>query len=156
MKKQGSAKVVAQNRKAAHDYSLEERFEAGIALTGSEIKSIRSGNVSIKEAFVRFAGDEAWLENAHVAAYDPASMMNHDPRRSRKLLLHRRELDRLAADVRQRGYTVVPTKIYLVRGKAKVEIALARGKKRYDKRREIAKRDSQREIDRALARKDRR
>lgn len=146
-------KIIAQNRKATHDYFLEDRFEAGIALSGSEIKSIRAGNVSIKEAYIRFHGDEAWLENAHIATYDPASMMNHDPKRARKLLLHRRELDRLADKVKQRGFTIIPTKLYLTRGKAKVEIALAKGKKHYDKRRDIAKRDTQREIDRGYARK---
>jgi SsrA-binding protein len=155
VKSKQSIKIVARNRKATHDYSLGDRFEAGIVLSGSEIKSIRAGNISIKEAYVRFHNKEAWLENAHISAYDPASVMNHEPRRSRKLLLHRRELDRLAEDVHQRGYTIVPTKVYLTHGKAKIEIALAKGKKQYDKRRDIAERDSQREIDRALARKDR-
>ena len=151
-----SVKVIATNKKAFFNYHILETYEAGISLLGSEVKSIRAGRISLKESYAETRDGEIFLINCHISPYEAANRFNHEPRRNRKLLLHRRELDRLAADVRQRGYTVVPTKIYLVRGKAKVEIALARGKKRYDKRREIAKRDSQREIDRALARKDRR
>lgn len=149
-------KVLATNRKAAHDYFLEDRLEAGLALQGSEIKSIRAGQISLREAYVRTDGEQAWLVNAHIAPYDPASRLNHDPRRPRKLLLHRREILRLFEQVRQRGYTLLPTKVYLARGRAKVEIALARGKKQYDKRRELASREAAREVERALARRGRR
>jgi SsrA-binding protein len=149
-------KVVATNRKAAHDYFLEDRFEAGIVLQGSEIKSVRAGRVSLKEAYVRIEHGEAWLVNAHIAPYDPASIQNHDPRRQRKLLLHRRQIQRAADDLKLRGYTLVPTKLYLKRGRAKLEIALAKGKRQYDKRRELAKREAAREIERALGPKARR
>lgn len=150
-----SIKIVATNRKAAHDYFLEDRLEAGISLKGSEIKSVRAGQVSLKEAYVRTDGREAWLMNAHIAPYDPASKLNHDPKRMRRLLLHRREIARLFDQVRQKGCTIIPTKVYLARGRAKVEIALARGKRQYDKRREIAAREAEREMSRALSRKGR-
>jgi SsrA-binding protein len=143
-------KVVARNRKAGRDYTLEERFEAGIVLRGTEIKAIRSGQVSLQEAYVKVEGGEAWLLNAHVAAYGPASQANHEPRRPRKLLLRRRELGELAAKVQRGGYTVVPTQLYLTRGMAKLEIALGRGKRKYDKRRALAERDAEREVARAL------
>lgn len=149
-------RVVATNRKATHDYFLEDRMEAGIVLQGSEIKSIRAGRVSLKEAYVRIEGGEAWLVNAHIAPYDPASMQNHEPRRQRKLLLHRRQIERAFEDLKQRGYTLVPTKLYLKRGRAKLEIALAKGKRQYDKRRALAKREAAREIERALSPKPRR
>jgi SsrA-binding protein len=152
---ESSIKVVATNRKAAHDYFLEDRLEAGISLQGSEIKSVRAGQVSLKEAYVRTDGREAWLVNAHIAPYDPASKLNHDPKRMRRLLLHRREITRLFDQVRQKGFTIIPTKIYLARGRAKVEIALARGKRQYDKRRELASREAEREMRRALSQKAR-
>jgi SsrA-binding protein len=152
---ESSIKVVATNRKAAHDYFLEDRLEAGISLKGSEIKSVRAGQVSLKEAYVRTDGREAWLVNAHIAPYDPASKLNHDPKRMRRLLLHRREIARLFDQVRQKGFTIIPTKIYLARGRAKVEIALARGKRQYDKRRELASREAEREMRRALSQKAR-
>lgn len=141
-------KVVATNRKAGHEYFLLDRFEAGIALQGSEIKSIRAGQVSLAEAYVRIDGHEAWLEDAHVAPYEQAGHYNHDPRRPRKLLIHRREIRRLWDEVRQKGVTVIPLRIYLKNGRAKVEIALAKGKKLYDKRQAIAKRDAEREAER--------
>lgn len=144
------AQVVARNRKAAHDYFLEDRLEAGLVLLGTEIKSVRARQVSLREAYVRLESGEAWLMNAHIAPYEPASRANHDPRRPRKLLLHRKELARLEERMRQRGYTVVPTQLLLRGGLAKVEIALARGKRQYDKRREIAKREAGREMERAL------
>jgi len=146
-------KVVATNRKASHDYFLLDRLEAGIALQGSEIKSVRAGQVSLRESYVRIDDHEAWLVNAHIAPYDPASTLNHEPRRPRRLLLHKREIRRLYEKVRIRGYSLIPTMMYLKRGRAKIEIALARGKKQYDKRREIAKRDAEREISRAMRRK---
>ena len=143
-------KVVATNRKARHDYFLLDTFEAGIALLGSEIKSIRAGHISIKEAFVRIDGEEAWLIDAHISPYDQANRFNHEPRRPRKLLLHKKEITRLFEDVRRKGVTIVPVRVYLKKGRAKVEIAIAKGKKQFDKRHEIAKRDSQREIERQV------
>lgn len=144
-------KVVSQNRKASHEYFLEDRYEAGIALKGSEIKSIRAGSVSIREAYIQVSDKEAWLVNAYIAPYDPASSLNHDPRRRRKLLLHKREIRKLYDKVRQRGYTIVPLRMVIKYGLAKVEIALAKGKRRYDKRREIAKRDAEREMARSIS-----
>ncbi len=141
-------KVVANNRKAKHEYFLLDIYEAGIVLKGSEIKSIRAGQLSIAQAYISIDGREAWLVNAHIAPYDQASRFNHDPLRQRKLLLHRSEIKKLFESVRQKGTTIVPLRVYLKDGKAKVEIALAKGKKHYDKRAEIAKRDAQRELDR--------
>lgn len=143
-------KIIATNRKASHEYYFDDTFEAGLVLTGTEIKSIRSGRVSLQEGYVAFEGGEAWLVDVHIAQYDPASRQNHDPKRRRKLLLHRREIDRLQNKVQEKGFTVVPTRLYLKDGRAKVEIALARGKKLYDKRQAIAKRESKRQVERAL------
>ena len=151
--KDSSKKVIATNRKASHDYYLLDRLEAGIALHGSEIKSVRAGQVSLREAYVRIEDHEAWLVNAYIAPYDPASIMNHEPRRPRRLLLHKREIRRLYDKVRIRGYSLIPTMMYLKKGIAKVEIALARGKKQYDKRREIAKRDAERDMSRTIRRR---
>ncbi len=151
--KNSGQKIVARNRKASHDYFLEDFAEAGIVLLGTEVKSIRAGQVSLKEAYVRLDGQEAFLVNAHIAPYNPASHFNHDPRRPRKLLLHKREIRRMHEKVSQRGYTIVPTKMYLSKGRAKVEIATARGKRQYDKRKEIAKRETDREIEREMARR---
>jgi SsrA-binding protein len=145
-----SIKVVATNRKALYQYRLHDTIEAGLVLKGTEIKSIRAGQVSLREGFVLFEGGEAWLVNVHIAAYDPASRQNHEPRRRRKLLLHRREIDRLRGRAQEKGFTVVPIKLYLKDGRAKVEIALARGKKQHDKRQAIAERESKRRIDRTL------
>jgi SsrA-binding protein len=151
--KEAGIKVIATNRKAARDYILHDRLEAGIALRGTEIKSVRAGQVSLRESYVRVDNGEAWMMNAYIAPYDPASKFNHEPRRPRKLLLHRREIRKLYEKVRIRGFTLIPTKMYLKKGKAKVEIALAKGKRKYDKRREIAKRDAEREIARATRRR---
>jgi len=145
-----SIKIVATNRKARHQYQFHDTFEAGMVLVGSEIKSIRAGRVSLQDGYVSFEAGEAWLVNVHIAPYDPANKQNHEPRRRRKLLLHRREIDRLRSRVQERGYTVVPTKLYLKGGRAKVEIALVRGKKQYDKRQTLAERDSKRQVERAL------
>jgi len=145
---------LATNRKASHDYFLLDRFEAGLVLRGPEIKSIRAGQMSLQEAYVRLEMGEAWLVNAHIAPYNPASRENHDPRRPRKLLLHRKEISRLLDQMRQRGFTIVPTRVYLKDGRAKLEIALARGKKQYDKRQAMATRDARREMERARRRKD--
>ena len=146
-------KILATNRKASHNYLLLDTFEAGIVLKGSEIKSIRAGQISTKEAYVRIDRSEAWLVNAHIAPYNPANKQNHAPKRERKLLLHRKEINKMWDDVRQKGVTIVPLKIYLKNGKAKVEIALAKGKRMRDKRHAIAKRDADRDIQRALRRR---
>jgi SsrA-binding protein len=143
-------RVIATNRKARHQYHFYDTLEAGLVLMGSEIKSIRAGRVSLQEGFVVFENGEGWLVNVHIAQYDPASTQNHDPKRRRKLLLHRREIDRLQSRAQEKGYTVVPTRLYLKEGRAKIEIALAKGKKLYDKRQTIAERDSKRQIERAL------
>jgi SsrA-binding protein len=143
-------KVVATNRKAARDFHLQDRHEAGLVLTGTEIKSIRAGRVNLSDGYVQPRDGELWLFNVHIAPYDPSGRYGHEPRRPRKLLLHRREINRLTASVRERGYTIVPLRLYLKGGRAKVEIALARGKRQYDKRHAIAERDAQRDIERAL------
>jgi SsrA-binding protein len=138
-------KVVATNRKAKFEYFLLEHFEAGIALTGTEIKSLRAGQMSLSEAYVRVEDHEAWLVDAHIAPYNPASRYNHDPLRPRRLLLHKRQIRELWDEVRLKGVTIVPVEVYLKDGRAKVDIAIAKGKKLYDKRHEIAKRDEERE-----------
>ena len=148
-------KIVAKNRKALHDYLILDRYEAGMSLKGSEIKSIRNGQISIKEAYVQVLEGEVFLINAHIAPYNPASTLNHEPTRRRKLLLHRREIEKIYEAVRQKGLTVVPLQVYLVGGLAKIEIAIARGKRKYDKRRAIAKRDAEREMARELSRSQR-
>jgi SsrA-binding protein len=138
------------NRRARFDYDLLERVEAGLVLTGSEIKSLRRGGGSIAEAYARFRGGEAFLEGATIPLYEEASYNNHEIDRSRKLLLHRRQIDELRAAVERRGLTVVPLRLYFKDGRAKLELALARGRKRFDKRQAAAERDAQREIDRTL------
>jgi SsrA-binding protein len=143
-------RVVATNRKAGRDFHLEDRREAGLVLLGTEIKSIRAGRVNLSDGYVQPRDGELWLLNVHIAPYHPSGRYGHEPRRPRKLLLHRREINRLISRVQERGYTIVPTRLYLKGGRAKVEIALARGKRKYDKRQAIAKRDAQRDIDRAL------
>ncbi|MBN1955330.1 MAG: SsrA-binding protein SmpB [Anaerolineae bacterium] len=141
-------KVVATNRKASHDYHIEERHEAGLVLKGTEVKSIRAGRVNLREGYVQLRDGELWLVNTHIASYDPGGRQGHEPTRPRKLLLHRREINRLAGQVQERGYTIVPLKIYFKHGRVKVEIALVRGKRQYDKREAIRQRDSEREIER--------
>lgn len=143
-------KIVATNRKARHEYFILDSLEAGIALQGSEIKSIRAGQISLAEAYIRIDGQQAWLEDAHIAPYEQASMNNHEPRRPRKLLLHRDEITKLWNMVRQKGVTIIPLNVHLKDGRAKLEIAVAKGKKLYDKRAEIAKRDVEREIERNM------
>ena len=154
MTKNYENRTVATNRKARHDYFLEDTIEAGIALRGSEIKSLRAGQVSIRQSYVKVDGQEAWLIDSHIATYNPASHMNHDPLRPRQLLLHKRQIANLFNKMRSKGYTIVPTRIYLKDGRAKVEIALARGKRDYDKRQAIAKRDADREARRQMGRKE--
>ncbi len=143
-------KVVARNRKASHDFFLQEKYEAGLVLQGSEIKAIRAGQISLKEAYVRTDGRQAWLVGAHIAPYDPASRSNHNPIRERKLLLHSKEIAELHEEVKRNGSTIVPLQVYLKKGRAKLEIAVAKGKKSWDKRQDIAKKDAEREMARAL------
>ncbi len=143
-------KTVATNKKAFHNYFIGERFEAGIALTGSEIKSVREGRISLVDAYVRPEGGELWLLNVHIARYDPSSYMGHEPTRPRKLLLHRKEINNLAGKVAEKGLTLVATRLYLKDSIAKVEIALAKGKKLYDKREAITRREVERELARTL------
>lgn len=143
-------KIVARNRKAKFEYQLGETFEAGLELRGTEIKSIRAGQVSLSEAYVRTNGKQAWLVGAHIAPYDQASVFNHDPDRERRLLLHKREIKTLWDGIRIKGMTIVPTIMYLKNGRAKVEISLAKGKRQYDKRQDIKKRDMDREVHRAM------
>jgi len=139
-------KTVATNRKAYHNYHIGEKIEAGIALTGSEIKSIRNGRVSLGDAYVKPENGEMWLVNAHIARYEASSYMSHEPTRSRKLLLHRKEIDNLTSKVAEKGLTLVATRLYLKGGIAKVEIALAKGKRLYDKRESIIRREMEREL----------
>ena len=141
-------KIIASNRKARFEFFLLEHFEAGIALTGTEIKSIRAGQMSLGEAYIRVDDGEAWLVDAHIAPYNPASRNNHDPVRPRRLLLHKKEIREMWDAVRQRGVTIVPVEVYLKDGRAKIDIAIAKGKKLYDKREEIARRDAARETQR--------
>ncbi|HJO33162.1 MAG: SsrA-binding protein SmpB [Anaerolineales bacterium] len=148
-----SIKILAQNRKARRDYFLLETYEAGLVLQGSEIKSARAGRVQLREAYVSRKGDELWLQNAHIALYPMAAARNHDPLRPRKLLLHRREIERLLRKTSESGLTIIPTKMYLKSGRAKVEIAVARGRRRHDKREIIARRESERAMRRQLGRR---
>ncbi len=145
-------KVVATNRKAHHDYHIEDTLEAGLVLTGSEIKSIRAGQVNLRDSYAAIRDDELWLVNTHIAPYQQASYSNHEPRRDRKLLLHRREINRLIGKLQEKGLTLIPLKIYLKNSRAKVELGLARGKKLYDKRQTMRERDDRRQIDRAVGR----
>jgi SsrA-binding protein len=143
-------KLILDNRRARHDFQLLDRIEAGIQLTGTEVKSMREGRVEAKRAFADIRDGEVWLVGIHIAPYEQAAVGAHDPDRDRKLLLHRREIESLAGKVKERGFTLVPTRLYFKDGRAKVELALARGKDTVDKRREIAKRDANRQIERAL------
>jgi SsrA-binding protein len=145
-------KTVASNRKAGFDYHILRTLEAGLSLTGTEIKSIRDGHVSIREAYVRPHEGEMWLVGAHIAQYPPARV-NHDPTRSRRLLLHKRQIRELEREATTAGATIIPTRLYLKNGKAKLEIALARGKRKYDKRETIAKREAERSMQRAVRRR---
>jgi len=141
-------KIIATNRKASFEYFLMEKFEAGIALQGSEIKSIRAGQMSLVESYIEVEAGQAWLRGAHIAPYEQASRFNHDPLRARRLLLNKKEIRLLFNSVRQKGMTIVPTRVYLKQGRAKIEIALARGKKMRDKRQVIAQRDAERDSER--------
>jgi len=143
---------VAVNRRAYHDYFIDEKYEAGMLLTGTEVKSVRNGRANLRDGFVRIDNGEAWLENVHISPYAQGNLMNHEPMRPRKLLLHRKEISSLIGKVKQRGYTLVPLRIYFTRNHAKVEVGLARGKRQFDKREAIAARDAKREIERAMRR----
>jgi len=149
-----NVKVVATNRKARFEYFLLEHYEAGLSLQGSEIKSIRAGQVSLAEAYVRVEGRQAWLMEAHIAPYAQANRYNHDPKRPRRLLLHHKEIRELWDAVRQKGVTIVPTRVYLKEGRAKLEIAIAKGKKLHDKRQAIAQREAEREMERQMQRRE--
>ena len=143
-------KTVATNRKAYHNYHIGDSLEAGIVLTGTEIKSIRAGRANLGDAYVRPEAGELWLVNAHIARYEASSYLSHEPRRPRKLLLHRKQIDSLTGKVLERGFTLVPVRLYIKDSVAKVEVALAKGKKLFDKRESIARRDTEREIERAI------
>jgi SsrA-binding protein len=146
-------KTVASNRRARHDYELLERFECGIRLTGDEVKSLRGGRASLADCYGRVRDGELWLEGMHIPPYEQGDKRTHQPLRRRKLLLHRREIDEIARAVNEKGSSLVPLRVYFVHGLAKVEIALARGKRRYEKRQSIAKREAQREMERAAGRR---
>jgi SsrA-binding protein len=143
-------KLIVDNRRARHDYHLSDKVEAGVALTGTEVKSLRDGQANLQRAYAEIRDGEAWLVGAHIAEYGHGNIQNHDPDRDRKLLLKRREIDSLAGKVRERGLTLVPTRLYFKNGRVKVELAVARGKEAQDKRRDIAKRDAQREMERVF------
>jgi SsrA-binding protein len=143
-------KMITVNRQAYHDYDVERTIEAGIALKGTEIKSIRGGKVNLRGSYAIVRNGELWLENAHIAVYEHGNRYNHEPIRNRKLLLHRREINQLASRIETKGLTLIPLKLYLKGGKAKIELGLARGKKLYDKREAIAERDAKRDIERII------
>jgi SsrA-binding protein len=146
-------KVVARNRRARHDYHIEDTFEAGLVLTGTEVKSLRAGRATLTDGFGLITDSEAWLHGVHIPEYTQGTWTNHEPRRVRKLLLHRKEIDRLANSTRERGLTLVPLSLYFKDGKVKIELGLGRGKRTYDKRHDLAKRDAAREVDRELRRR---
>jgi SsrA-binding protein len=148
-------KVLATNRKAYHDYFVEETYEAGIALTGTEIKSVRAGSVNLRDSFAQVRNGEMWLQNVHISPYEAGNRFNVDPYRTRKLLLHRREINRLMGRAQEKGLTIVPLRMYLKKNRAKVELALVKGKRQYDKREAIARHDADREIQRALKERER-
>ena len=148
--KNQSIKIVAENRRARHDYHIHETFEAGIVLTGTEIKSLRGGRANLTDSYARIENGEIFLISAHISPYDQGNRFNHEPRRNRKLLMHKSEILRLLGKTREKGYTLVPLKIYLSHGLAKVELALASGKDLYDKRQSAAEKDAKREVERTL------
>ena len=150
MAKHPGEKLIAENRKARHDYHLSDFVEAGLVLTGTEVKSCRDGRANLRQSYAEIREGEAWLVGAHISVYDQGNLNNHEPERPRKLLLHRRQVDNLWEAVREKGMTLVPTRMYFKGGRAKVEIALAKGKDVHDKRADVVKRDADREIQRAL------
>lgn len=147
-------KTVSKNKKAQFEYFILETLEAGISLKGSEIKSVRAGQVSLQESYVQIENSQAWLINSHIAVYDAASYTNHDPKRPRRLLLHKKEIRELYMNVKQKGVTIIPVKMYLKDGRAKLEIAVAKGKKLFDKRQDIAAKDMKRDMDRAMTQRE--
>ena len=153
MAREQGRKVIARNRRAFHDYHIEDTYEAGLVLTGTEVKSLRAGRASLGDGFAQITDGEVWLHNVHIPEYVQGTWTNHAPRRIRKLLLHRKEIDRLVSKTAEQGLTLVPLSLYFKDGHAKVELALARGKRTYDKRQDLARRDAAREIDRALKRR---
>ena len=153
MAKQQGHTLVAQNRKARHDYHIDDTYEAGLVLTGTEVKSLRAGRASLVDGFAEVSDGELWLQGVHIPEYTQGTWTNHEPRRRRKLLLHRQEIDRLSARVQERGLTLVPLALYFKDGRAKVEIGVGRGKRAYDKRQSLAKREADREAARALGRR---
>ena len=153
MVKQEGRKVIAQNRKAWRDYRIDDTFEAGLVLSGTEVKSLRAGRASLVDGFAEVQDNEVWLHGVHIPQYTQGTWTNHEPRRRRKLLMHRHEIDKLAARVAERGLTIVPLSLYFKDGRAKVEIGLGRGKRSYDKRQDMAKRDADREVARAMGRR---
>jgi SsrA-binding protein len=152
---ENGTKLIASNRKARRDYHILETFEAGLVLVGTEVKSLREGKASLAEAYARVLDDELYLVGAHIPEYSHGNRQNHDPSRDRKLLLHRREIERLRGKVEEKGLTLIPLRLYWKAGRAKVEIALGRGKRDYDRRQDVAKREAEREIDRAMSRERR-
>ena len=153
MSSEQGKKVIARNRRARHEYHIEDVYEAGLVLTGTEVKSLRAGRASLADGFGQVHDHEMWLHGVHIPQYTQGTWTNHEPRRTRKLLMHRKEIDKLAAETAERGLTLVPLSLYFKDGKAKVELALARGKRTYDKRHDLARRDAAREVDRALRRR---
>lgn len=144
-------KIVAQNKKAYHDYFIDETYEAGLVLKGTEIKSVRKGSANLKDSYVRIKDGEAFIEGMHIAPYEQGNIFNHEPRRTRKLLLHKKQINKLAREIKDTGYTIVPTKLYFGDGsKVKLEVALARGKKLYDKRQDLKAKDAKRDIEKAM------
>ncbi len=150
-----SEKLITKNRKAWHDYQVLETFEAGIVLQGTEVKSLRDGRANLKDSYASLQGEEVFLHNLHISPYSHGNINNHDPERTRKLLLHRKEIKKLIGKTQEKGLTLVPLRLYFKRGKAKVELAVGRGKKHYDKRRDIAKRESDRELKREMKQRQR-
>jgi SsrA-binding protein len=150
MSKNEALKLVANNKKAYHDFFIEEKYECGIALHGTEVKSLRMGKCSIKEAFIRIENGEVFIYGMHISPYEKGNIFNKDPLRVRKLLMHKQEINKLLGKIKEKGYTLVPLQVYFSNGKAKVEIGLARGKKLYDKRDDIAKKDARREVERSF------
>jgi SsrA-binding protein len=153
MTKERGRKVIVSNRRARHDYEIMDSYEAGIVLTGTEVKSLRAGRASLADAYASVEDGEVWLRGVHIPEYDQGSWTNHEPRRTRKLLLHRKEILRLIGKTREGGLALVPLSMYFADGKVKVEIALARGKRSYDKRADLAKRDADREVQRVMGRR---
>ena len=151
----GKGNSIAQNKKASHDYFIEETIEAGIVLNGTEIKSIRKGKVQLKDSYIQIRNGEAWVSNMHISPYEQGNIFNHDPIRTRKLLLHKNQIRQLNYDIKREGYTIVPLKMYIKDGYAKLLIGLGKGKKNYDKRQDLKKKDAKRDVDRAMRERNR-